>query len=294
MAGTNDFKAFATDANANVTSQEEWETLTALKKGFSSGKASSAQVSKALRQPSTMAAVLGQFIANAELDALDDGDVDGLVAKLATAITTNIGLGASAFGLKNFVVFSTAGVSTWTVPDELKSGRKAKVTVIGAGGSGGRSSSGGGGGGGGKAVKLVDLTGIESVPITVGAGGANPAAGSTSIPGNSGGSSSFGTFCSATGGGGGGNVSGGSSGIGVNGDINTGTGPGNPGAYHSSGSYVSGSGGGAGGSGSLSSSNNDGFDAMGPGGGGAGAATGSTAVSCRPGAGYSGLVLIEW
>ena len=93
MAGTNDFKAFATDANANVTSQEEWETLTALKKGLSSGKASSAQVSKALRQPSTMAAVLGQFIANAELDALDDGDVDGLVAKLATAITTNLGLG---------------------------------------------------------------------------------------------------------------------------------------------------------------------------------------------------------
>ncbi|HBD0122861.1 TPA: phage tail protein, partial [Escherichia coli] len=89
MAGTNDFKAFATDTDANVTSQEEWEALTALKKGFSSGKASSAQVSKALRQPSTMAAVLGQFIANAELDALDDGDVDGLVAKLATAITTN-------------------------------------------------------------------------------------------------------------------------------------------------------------------------------------------------------------
>lgn len=206
----------------------------------------------------------------------------------------NLGLGASAFGLKNFVVFSTAGVSTWTVPDELKSGRKAKVTVIGAGGSGGRSSSGGGGGGGGKAVKLVDLTGIESVPITVGAGGVKPAAGSTSIPGNSGGSSSFGTFCSATGGGGGGNVSGGSSGIGVNGDINTGTGPGNPGAYHSSGSYVSGSGGGAGGPGSLSSSDSDGSDAIGPGGGGSGAATGSTTVSCRPGAGYSGMVLIEW
>ncbi|HFQ9310370.1 TPA: hypothetical protein ACHTQK_005079, partial [Escherichia coli] len=96
MAGTNDFKAFATDTDANVTSQEEWEALTALKKGFSSGKASSAQVSKALRQPSTMAAVLGQFIANAELDALDDGDVDGLVAKLATAIATNLGLGEAA------------------------------------------------------------------------------------------------------------------------------------------------------------------------------------------------------
>lgn len=109
MAGTNDFKAFATDANANVTSQEEWETLTALKKGFSSGKASSAQVSKALRQPSTMAAVLGQFIANAELDALDDGDVDGLVAKLATAITTNLGLGTAAK--------KDIGTGTGQVPD---------------------------------------------------------------------------------------------------------------------------------------------------------------------------------
>ncbi|HFD7833761.1 hypothetical protein [Escherichia coli] len=109
MAGTNDFKAFATDANANVTSQEEWETLTALKKGFSSGKASSAQVSKALRQPSTMAAVLGQFIANAELDALDDGDVDGLVAKLATAITTNLGLGEAAT--------RNVGTDTGQVPD---------------------------------------------------------------------------------------------------------------------------------------------------------------------------------
>ncbi|EFH8130145.1 phage tail protein [Escherichia coli] len=223
-----------------------------------------------------------------------DNTLTNLSGKDVAGLLAYLGLGASAFGLKNFVVFSTAGVSTWTVPDELKSGRKAKVTVIGAGGSGGRSSSGGGGGGGGKAVKLVDLTGIESVPITVGAGGVKPAAGSTSIPGNSGGSSSFGTFCSATGGGGGGNVSGGSSGIGVNGDINTGTGPGNPGAYHSSDSYVSGSGGGAGGSGSLSSSNMDGFDAIGPGGGGSGAATGSTTVSCRPGAGYSGMVLIEW
>lgn len=109
MAGTNDFKAFATDTDANVTSQEEWEALTALKKGFSSGKASSAQVSKALRQPSTMAAVLGQFIANAELDALDDGDVDGLVAKLATAITTNLGIKSAAL--------CDVGAGTNQIPD---------------------------------------------------------------------------------------------------------------------------------------------------------------------------------
>lgn len=117
MAGTNDFKAFATDANANVTSQEEWETLTALKKGFSSGKASSAQVSKALRQPSTMAAVLGQFIANAELDALDDGDVDGLVAKLATAITTNLGIGET--GKYDILPASRGGTGASTIAGAL-------------------------------------------------------------------------------------------------------------------------------------------------------------------------------
>ncbi len=144
MAGTNDFKAFATDANANVTSQEEWETLTALKKGFSSGKASSAQVSKALRQPSTMAAVLGQFIANAELDALDDGDVDGLVAKLATAITTNLGLGdisatgvaTGSMGETGYAIFPMMIGGTrktlimqWGVMTSLRSGDTAVINL---------------------------------------------------------------------------------------------------------------------------------------------------------------------
>lgn len=144
MAGTNDFKAFATDANANVTSQEEWETLTALKKGFSSGKASSAQVSKALRQPSTMAAVLGQFIANAELDALDDGDVDGLVAKLATAITTNLDLGdisvagvaTGSMGETGYAIFPMMIGGTrktlimqWGVMTSLRSGDTAVINL---------------------------------------------------------------------------------------------------------------------------------------------------------------------
>lgn len=90
---TNNFKAFALDPNANVMSQADWEALPALLSGFTAGKASSAQVNKAIRQATTIGALIGQFIANAELDALDDGDIDGLVAKLATAITTNLGLG---------------------------------------------------------------------------------------------------------------------------------------------------------------------------------------------------------
>lgn len=300
MAGTNDFKAFATDANANVTSQEEWETLTALKKGFSSGKASSAQVSKALRQPSTMAAVLGQFIANAELDALDDGDVDGLVAKLATAITTNLDLGESTFGAQNCVVFDKAGVSTWNVPDIVKKGRRVRVRVVGGGGSGGypainttNPSGGGGGGGGGVSESVIDLTGISTVTITVGSGGTGQ--NTSASNGRPGGTSSFGSYLSATGGDGGGQVSGGAGGEGMGGQINTSLGPGSPGAstIATGNSAVGGSGGGPGGNGQvLGSAENVAKGAKGPGGGGAGLAT-KTAGGVT-GAGYSGIVVIYW
>ncbi|HAZ7413360.1 TPA: phage tail protein [Escherichia coli] len=109
MAGKNDFKAFATAAGANVTSQEDWEALPALQNGFSSGKASSAQVSKGLRQPSTMAAVIGQFIANADLDALDNGDISGLVEKLTEALGVNLELGSAAK--------KDAGTGTNQIPD---------------------------------------------------------------------------------------------------------------------------------------------------------------------------------
>lgn len=96
MANINNFKAFALDPNANVTSQADWEALPALLSGFTSGKASSAQVNKAIRQSTTIAALIGQFIANSGADALDNGDVNGLVTKYLSALTRNLGLGSAA------------------------------------------------------------------------------------------------------------------------------------------------------------------------------------------------------
>ncbi|WP_072205307.1 gp53-like domain-containing protein [Enterobacter kobei] len=93
---TNNFKAFALDPNANVMSQADWEALPALLSGFTAGKAASAQVNKALRQGSTIAAVVGQFIANSGVDALDNGDVSGLVTKFTNALIANLGLGTAA------------------------------------------------------------------------------------------------------------------------------------------------------------------------------------------------------
>ncbi|EGJ6591267.1 TPA: phage tail protein, partial [Escherichia coli] len=79
----NDFKAFATDRNANVMSQEEWETLPALISGFTAGKASSAQVNKVIRQASFIAAALAQFVSDkTQRDVLDNGDLPGFVELL--------------------------------------------------------------------------------------------------------------------------------------------------------------------------------------------------------------------
>ncbi|WIF92516.1 hypothetical protein [Escherichia coli] len=83
---TNNFKPFATAANANVMPQADWEGLPALLSGFTSGKAASAEVNKAIRQASFIAAALAQYTANKSgLDVLDDADLNGFITKMTTA-----------------------------------------------------------------------------------------------------------------------------------------------------------------------------------------------------------------
>ena len=87
----NEFKPFATANNANVTPQSEWEALSVLLSGFVSGKASSANVNKALRQATVMASVLAQYISDTtNSDVLDNGDVAALVQKLNDSINSLI------------------------------------------------------------------------------------------------------------------------------------------------------------------------------------------------------------
>ncbi|MBJ9836155.1 hypothetical protein I5530_03585 [Citrobacter freundii] len=212
----------------------------------------------------------------------------------------------AVFGLQNRVIFDTAGVTSWNVPEALKKGRKAWVIVIGGGASGSIGSvtaGGSGGAAGGESRKLIDLTGIASVKITVGAGGAPVTTASTN--GNAGGSSSFGTYCSATGAPKSNISSGQVGGIGSGGDINLRGGPSTPGILCSyvgntqdrSGGSGGGQGGGAAQNGaaqfdSASEANRDGAA---PGAGGAGLAPYSGgATSYRSGAGANGAVYILW
>ncbi|HDV8499863.1 TPA: tail fiber protein [Enterobacter bugandensis] len=84
----NNFKPFAAASGANVTSQADYEALTALATGFTSGVAKSAQVNKALRQGTFGVAGLAQFIADASnVDVLDDGDLTKFSTLLKDTIT---------------------------------------------------------------------------------------------------------------------------------------------------------------------------------------------------------------
>ncbi|QOV70437.1 hypothetical protein [Citrobacter sp. BDA59-3] len=83
----NDFKPFATGASANVITQAEYEALTALLTGFQAGKASSAEINKAIRQATFVAAALAQYITNKTgQDVPDNGDIAAFITKMAAAL----------------------------------------------------------------------------------------------------------------------------------------------------------------------------------------------------------------
>ncbi|MHC2980768.1 phage tail protein [Citrobacter freundii] len=95
----NDFKPFAAGPGANVTSQADWENLPALLSGFMSGKASSAQINKAFRQVSFIAAALAQFVSEkTDQDVLDDGDLPGFVEKLTAGFAAQYLSRSDPFG----------------------------------------------------------------------------------------------------------------------------------------------------------------------------------------------------
>ena len=168
----NDFKAFATDRNANVMSQEEWEALPALLSGFTAGKASSAQVNKAIRQASFIAAALAQYTANKSgLDVLDDGDLHGFISKMGTAfgkdfqaldatLTALAGLETGANKLPYFTGNDTAAQTDLTSVGRDIIGKKTIADILTYLGLGELSLAG-------TASGVIGLNGYVTIPLII-------------------------------------------------------------------------------------------------------------------------------
>ena len=172
--------------------------------------------------PQTMTSIVVGSAVTANSQGIDvTGIVTATTVKVGSAISiTDSAVSATRFhgdgsqltgmsaGLQSMNVYTNPGTATWTKPSGI-----TKVKVYVTGGGGGCSAVGGnrlddagaGGAAGGTAIKIIDVSSISSVTVTVGMGGTatphnynNDVSSSTSP--NDGQPSSFGSHCSATGG----------------------------------------------------------------------------------------------
>ncbi|KMW72257.1 tail fiber protein [Photorhabdus luminescens subsp. luminescens] len=91
MSPKNDFKAFSTSSNANVVSQERYEESLSLYSGFPPDNVPTHLLNKVLRQSSTIASIVANFIATQSgSDILDDGDTAKLTIQLNKALEQKI------------------------------------------------------------------------------------------------------------------------------------------------------------------------------------------------------------
>ena len=96
---TNDFKAFACGAGANVISQSDYVANAALiANGFESGIAFSDELNKVWRQSSIISTMIASYIQQATgLDVIDDGTIATIQANFSTALSVkSYGLDTSA------------------------------------------------------------------------------------------------------------------------------------------------------------------------------------------------------
>lgn len=90
MPGTNQFVPFGTNDGALVLTPAAWAATPTRQAGFQVGIADPAQANTAWRQPSSMAAAIGSFIAAQGYDAFDNGDINALRSAFASAVAAYV------------------------------------------------------------------------------------------------------------------------------------------------------------------------------------------------------------
>ena len=291
-------------ATGTETVQGIWEGATQAEIASGTTAGTSGNLAMQSKYATSSAPTSGNYAVITEADGnLNQGLLDLTEDFSFSGIITNNGT-STGFGFSNQEIITTTGTSSWEVPEGIN---KVKVKVIGGGGNGGSSSSIGdvgiasGGGGGGYCEKIIDVSAISSVTLTVGVATA---------------ASSFGTFCYGLGGvsgtfttGGASDtegVNGGVGGTASGGDINISGQTGGTGLifYQSGTDAISLKGGGGKsylGNGVQSSwlqilanQTSSGINASSYGDGGGGCADDNTNTNCTAGTGSQGVIIIEY
>lgn len=91
MAGQNQFYPFATGAGANIYTVQNYAAQAARQTGVVEGDADPLLANNAWRQGTVFPAALGEFIAQQEYDAIDNGDVSGLRQAFENALGKYVG-----------------------------------------------------------------------------------------------------------------------------------------------------------------------------------------------------------
>ena len=124
---TNDFIGFASNGNANIMSQADYAAAAEQGIGMQPGPASSKLINKVLRQGANMAAVLGQMIADAGYNALDNGDLAVLKTALYGGLSARI---LAAFDAGTFAPGIFGGTVAGDFSYTIRSGNYLKIGAL--------------------------------------------------------------------------------------------------------------------------------------------------------------------
>lgn len=125
---TNDFIGFATGGSANVVTQAAYAAAPEITGGMSpSSMASSKMCNKVWRQGANMAAVIGQMIADAGYNALDNGDLAALKTALYGGLSARI---MAAFEAGTFTPEFFGGTVTGSFTYTTRAGNYLKINKL--------------------------------------------------------------------------------------------------------------------------------------------------------------------
>lgn len=100
----NQYVPFATQPNANVYAPNVWAVRPEVSFGYQVGISDAQSVSTALRQATSVAAMIGQWTADkGGVDVVDDGNIASLEGKFNAAL--NVVLGVSQKQMQPYILF---------------------------------------------------------------------------------------------------------------------------------------------------------------------------------------------